>query len=335
MPLPNSAPARPKLPGVIDTLGSGYRTLNRHLYLVLIPILLDALYWFGPRLSVQKLAHDLAATIDQSELVTSSAAGAQTAQSWAQLRDIVDSMGQNFNLLSMLSSPLSVPTILSSQDLGFPGWLGAPLVVSVESWAGLLLLLLALLGLGVLVGALYMGLAAQIVRDGHSSLRTLARSIWRYAGRYIALMLIVATVAFFVGLPLLFFVGLILFISPVFGSLLMFAVWIALLWVYLLLYFTIDALFISDSGPLRSLLNSITVVRSSTSSALGLFLIMLIISMGMPFVWSTLGASEAAAILGIMGNAYVGAGLTLASLMFYRDRIGAAGGHQQSVVSGK
>ena len=306
--------------------------LNRHLYLVLIPIILDALYWLGPRLSIQKLASDLMALIDQSELATAGAAGPQTAQSWAQLREIVEAMGKSFNLLSMLSSPLSVPTILSSQDLGFPGWLGMQLVVSVESWGGLLVLLLVLLGLGVLVGALYMGLAGQIVRDGHSSLRTLARTIWLYAGRYIALMLVVAIVAFFIGLPLLFFVGLMLFISPVLGSLLLFAVWIALLWVYLFLYFTIDALFISDSGPFTSVLNSITVVRSSTSSALGLFLLVLVISMGMPFVWSAFGASEAAVVVGIIGNAYVGTGLTLASLLFYRDRIRAGAGRSKAVA---
>jgi hypothetical protein len=332
--LPNSAPARPKLPGVIDTLGSGYRTLNRHLYLALIPICLDALYWFGPRLSVQKLARDLTTMIDQSELATASAAGPQTAQSWAQLRDILDAMGKSFNLLSMLSTPLSVPTILSSQDLQFPGWLGAPLMVLLESWGGLLALLLVLFGLGVLLGALYMGLAAQIVRDGRSSLRTLARTIWLYAGRYIALMLVVAILAFFIGFPLLFFVGLMLYVSPLVGSLLLFVVWIALLWVYLFLYFTIDALFISDSGPLKSVLNSITVVRSSTSSALGLFLIMLVISMGMPFVWGALGGSEVTVVLGIIGNAYVGAGLTLASLIFYRDRIQAAVSSQRAVVSG-
>jgi hypothetical protein len=323
--LPNSAPARPNFPGVIDTLGSGYRTLNRHLYLVLIPIVLDVLYWFGPRLTIQKLARDVATMIDQSELATTGAAGAQTAQSWAQLRDIVGGVGASFNLLSILSTPLSVPTILSSQELTFPGWLGGPLAVSVESWGGLFVLSLALFGLGVLIGALYMGLAAQIVREGRLAPRVLGRTIWLYAGRFIGLVLVVVILAFFIGLPLLFLVGLMLFISPLVGSLLLFAVWIGVLWVYLFLYFTIDALFISDSGPLKSVLNSITVVRSSTSSALGLFLIMLVISMGMPLVWGALGASEAAVVLGILGNAYVGVGLTLASLIFYRDRITAAG----------
>ena len=47
------APALPKLPGIIDTLSAGFQTVNRHLYLLLVPILLDLFYWLGPRLTVK------------------------------------------------------------------------------------------------------------------------------------------------------------------------------------------------------------------------------------------------------------------------------------------
>ena len=46
--------ARP--PGVIDTLTAGYETINRRLWLLLLPVGLDLLFWLGPKLSIVRLA---------------------------------------------------------------------------------------------------------------------------------------------------------------------------------------------------------------------------------------------------------------------------------------
>ena len=96
----NRASDRPKLPGVIDTLGSGYRILNRHLYLLLLPILLDLFYWLGPRLSIDPVARRALQFVDDlAATSTTAAAGSQTAQSWDMVRSVLDAMGKSFNLL--------------------------------------------------------------------------------------------------------------------------------------------------------------------------------------------------------------------------------------------
>jgi hypothetical protein len=46
--------ARP--PGIIETLTAGYEATNRAPWLILFPIGLDLLFWFGPKLSVVRLA---------------------------------------------------------------------------------------------------------------------------------------------------------------------------------------------------------------------------------------------------------------------------------------
>jgi hypothetical protein len=99
--------------------------------------------------------------------------------------------------------------------------------------------------------------------------------------------------------------------------------WTAIFWLYVNLFFTVQALFVSNVGPVRAILNSITVVRLSTSSALGLIALLFIVSWGMSYVWSMLGTSDLAIAAGILGNAYIGTGLTIAGMIFYRDRINA------------
>jgi hypothetical protein len=320
--LNSRAPDRPKLPGVIDTLGAGYRTLNRHLYLLLLPILLDLFYWLGPRLSLEPVAKQALQTVD--ELAASSAtaaAGTQTAQSWDMIRSLLDTMGRSFNMFSLLSTPLSIPSVLSSLDLQTPTWLGSMPTFTASQAGQVFWLAVLLITLGVLLGSVYMGLAVQVVRDGHLQPGPLARRVPLNAGRYIGLLLLAVAVAFFVGVPLALFIGLVGLLVPLLGSILVIIVWAVLLWLYLGLFFTVTALFFSEVGPLRAMLYSITVVRLSTSSTLGIFLVIVLISLGIPYVWGSIGSSDLAMLVGIVGNAYVGTGLTVAAMIFYRDRI--------------
>ena len=92
------------------------------------------------------------------------------------------------------------------------------------------------------------------------------------------------------------------------------------LWIGFYLFFVIDAIVISDVGPIRAIWNSINVVRRNLWSALGLVILINIIAMGLPYLWRALTATPWGTALGILGNAYVGSGLVAASLIFYRDR---------------
>jgi len=330
----NRASDRPKLPGVIDTLGSGYRILNRHLYLLLLPILLDLFYWLGPRLSIDPVARRALQFVDDlAATSTTAAAGSQTAQSWDMVRSVLDAMGKSFNMFSLLSTPLSIPTLLSSQDLQTPAWVGGMPAFTAAQPGQAFWLAILLLVVGVVLGSIYMGLVVQVVRDGLLHLGPLARQAPLNAGRYIGLMLLLLVILFFVGVPLALFVGLMGLLVPLLGSVLVVVVWAVLLWLYLGLFFTVSALFFSGVGPLRAMFYSITVVRLSTSSAMGIFVVIVLISLGIPYVWSAIGSSDLATLVGIVGNGYIGTGLTVAATVFYRDRIAAVTANQKPLVN--
>ena len=142
------------LPGVIDTLSAGYKLLNRHPYLLALPVVLDLFYWLGPRLSVAPVARQAAQALEQiAESPAVNVAGSQSAQYMDMLRNMIENAGKDLNLFSVLSTPLSVPTLLVSQDLNAPASLGGVAVISITTWTGLVGAFVLLFLVGVVYGA--------------------------------------------------------------------------------------------------------------------------------------------------------------------------------------
>lgn len=311
----------PRLPGVIDTLSSGYRLLNRHLYLLLVPLALDLFYWLGPRLSVEPLMRQLAQTLDQA--VVETPAGAQTTQVMQSLPTLVESLGKDVNLFTALSGTLAVPSLPAGQIVQRPGWLGPETVMAIATPAGLAAATLLLSLLGIVAGSLYMSMAAQIVRGGELHPASLGRQVVAGAGRVLLLACVLVLVALVVGAPVIVMLSLAAVLIPVLGAFLLFGLWSVILALAVFLFFTVSAIFLSEVGPLRAVFSSITIVRLFTSSALRMFLVTMLISLGMPYVWNSLGSSDAATLVSMLGNAFIGVGLTLACLIFYSDRMKA------------
>ena len=55
MKQPSLAQSETRLTGVIETLSNGYGVVNRHPWILLLPILLDLFLWLGPQVSVAQL----------------------------------------------------------------------------------------------------------------------------------------------------------------------------------------------------------------------------------------------------------------------------------------
>jgi hypothetical protein len=317
------AVASVKLPGIIDTLGTGYQIVNRHPYLLALPVVLDLFYWLGPRLSVQPVAQQALQAIETAAASPALALSqAQSAQSIDLLKSSVGAMGQSLNLFSLLSSVLSIPSLLASQDLKLPSWMGAGRVVDVSTSSSLVEFAVLLFVLGVVAGAVYLGLVAQVVREGNVAPLSLAQRIPTYAWRFMQLVLVLLLIALLLIVPLAIVVTILSVIvgASAAGFIILGISFIA----YVYLFFILSALFVSEARPLVAIRASITLVRRFTSPALGLILVIYIISMGIPFVWSALGSSEAATLVSIAGNAYIGTGLSVATMIFYRDRVSVA-----------
>ncbi len=286
-------------PGVIDTLSLGFSAITQQLWVLAIPVALDLYLWLGPRLSPLPL-------IQRASLYLPSAV---PAIQWQELL-------QGFNLFSLLAlAILGVPSLMAGVTTVSP--LGH-MVIEIDGGLPFMGWVLALLPLGLLVGCLYLGLIAQKVRE--KPCPSLLHRIWGYWLRVILLLLIFMGGAILLGLPLAMGLTLVSLLSesltPILSTLLL----ALLVWIWFYLFFAIDAIVISDAGPLSAIRNSINVVRRNFWSSLGLIILINVIGMGLSFIWRALGANPWGLALGIVGNAYVGSGLAAASLIFYRDR---------------
>ena len=327
----HSPPARREAspPGVIDTLSAGYAAINRQLWVLVLPIVVDLFLWLGPQVSYSPLVDPALARASQlvSQATRASNGGAQTAETAAaieQQRQLLIAMTNDTNVLALVATrgPLALPSVTSL--LG-----GVGTFSFVRSWMEGLLLLVAALASGLVLGGLFRGLIAQQVREGRSSPVAATRRLGQDLTRVLALTGVLLAVAALLGLPALVVVSFAALVSPavaVVGILLILA---AALFAEVHLFFAVDAIFVSGVGPLTEIQRSVGVARTALTPTLGLVLLTWLILAGMSRVWELLAAAlqpPYGAALGVLGNAYIASGLLAASMIFYKERAGSASG---------
>ena len=308
--------------GIIDSISTGYRFVSQRPRLLLLPLLLDALLWVMPRWSISSLMQRLA------DLNRGAAEDPRMMEGnpfdLAQMSDLLVAVGQTSNLAQFLvnGALYHVPSLLAA----LPGIKGNHPSVEIDSLgaAGLLSLLFGLAGL--LIGATYMNLLAQNLPIGEGqkalSLNSLASRIVRHWLRTIGFLVFVALGLTMIYIPGVFGIVVLALISPMLGSgaLFLFAGLILVILFYL--YFVTTALVLDDLAIGHAVRRSIHLVRYNFWNTVGFVLLTSLISMGMGLLFNqitqlhTLGVAFAT-----LGNTFVGTGLAMSLLVFYRTRI--------------
>jgi hypothetical protein len=305
--------------GIIDCLSAGYRYLGWRFELILIPVVLDLLLWLGPRLDVAPLFEDFA--LAYGELAAAEGVTPEIAQMVDQLSASVRQMGEGSNLLSGLVSGalLHVP--------GMPvvgaEWLSrTSIAVTTVGEAAIWWLVFSLLGL--LLGVIYLTLLARRLPIGSvagASAGQMAMAVLRHWVQVIAFVIAVALALLILYLPISFVVGLLMLASPAFGSAVAALAGTLTLIVFFYLYFVTAAL-IMDNVPLNvAVMRSLRLVQENFWSTLGFVLISGLIGLGIALLLvQAANTGMWAALAAIVANAYIGTGLTMALLVFYRSR---------------
>jgi hypothetical protein len=305
-------------PGVIDTISAGFGTVNKRLWLIIIPILLDLILWLGPKISIAPLVNraldgyhrlliESSAQIPSQEQVTLE----QIEGVYRQTQEVVEPIGQ-VNLVGVLAWQL--PSLMKTAMPENSAAMG------VESGFMLVLLLLGL-GLASLFGVcIYLGAIAQFVKGDHFDLGFFLRRIglnWARLLLFFVLLLFPLGLLVPIGVFLLGVVGLgNVGVASLLGGL---SLGVAL-WLMLYLFFVKSAIFVGDVSPLWAIWHSFNLVRHNLWSALGLFLLINIVTWGMAIAWGLIVGHPLGAVVAITGNAYVVTGLAAATMIYYRDR---------------
>jgi hypothetical protein len=324
---------------IIHSLSGGFDAITKRIWLISIPVLLDIYLWMGSRLSIYPLVKRALSIV-----ALPSSASPEELLVLAETKGLLEQASQNFNAFSFLIiRKLGMPSLISPnpwlETLGITlnisslvtfrvpetSFLSQPLpVIEVQSESVFLGLYILLSLVGMLIGCSYLGLIAQEVRDNRVNVARVLRRVWIWWARVALIAFLSLMGLLMLGVPLLVIVALLSSLNRNLAQLIgnfiiISSLWIGI-WLYIYLFFFVNALILNDTGILRAIWDSVSVVRRNFWSTIGLMLLIGLIGAGFSIIWRMLSTNSWGTLLAIVGNAYIGSGLAAASFTFYRDR---------------
>jgi hypothetical protein len=293
----------------VDSLSAGFGVVNEQPWIVLIPILLDLFFLFGPRVSIAPILGPIVTAPQFSQAMGAEGTAAMLA------------LAEEANLLGLLSpGGATLPTIVPGLASRVGGARGA--FIMLDSMGIAIALGVGAMLAGALLGCVYRVLLAQQARDGGLFLPSLVGDIVMSWVRIVALTLLVGFGAFFVMIPMAVIAALAGLVTSAATAIVTAILFTLVLAAQFFLFFAPDAVFISRVGPIQAIRRSVAVVQAGVWSALGLAVLLTVILIGVGQVWIALASQASWGLaLGIVGNAYIASGLVAASMLFYRERM--------------
>jgi hypothetical protein len=300
-------------PKLIQAFTAGFNTVASRAYLLLLPIGVDLLLWFGPRLRLQGLLGPL---VDESSRALQEFNSGDMASRLEVVRQIWGEVLTRFNLVSFIRTfPIGVPSLLASQSpLENP--LGLAPVIEINSSLAALGFLLLILSVGFLLGCLYFNLLARSTADGKIAfdLRNFSHQV------ILTFMLTVGLIMLLIvlSLPGLLLLSVFAVLSPNLADIAMIAVVFILLWLLVPLVFTPHGIYSGQRNLLVAVATSVRLVRFFLPGT-GIFLMFaILISQGLDILWRVPPAHSWLTLVGIFGHAFIYTSVLAASFIYFR-----------------
>jgi hypothetical protein len=317
--------------GVLQTIADGLSLVLQRPYLMVLPLLLDLVLWLVVQVSIQPLADRLATFLIDSGAEDGTVAAERLTRLGEQVR-ASDALGaflpsifsglpldSLFHGLVLFLAPqialgINRETMFGSWETGLYGvWRpSSPAVV-----AGITL---ALLALGSLLLVAFRVPLARAVRKDTSPLSQAVRETgvaWiRFLG-YLALLALAST-ALVIPIGFASVVFIILGFNLVFVLTMALLIFGGMASVYTL--FVLDAMLLHRIGPLQGISMSMMVARTYFGQTARFAATSLLLATGALQVWSVIVENAPGIFIALVANAFLGTGLSLASMLFYADR---------------
>lgn len=294
---------------------AGFDATANHVELLLLPVLIDLLLWFGPRLRMDQLVSRIFDGLN-AQVGTSSAGTSDllklSGEFWALL-------AERLNLFSAIRSyPVGVPSLMvATQPIESP--IGLPPFWQVGSVGGAILLWLLISIVGLILGSLYFALISQAVAAEGISIRSLLRELPWMSLQVILLALLISAVVILLSIPFSCLASAMMLSGFAFGDFALLIFGVIALWMLLPFFFSPHGIFVSRSPLLKSVRDSFLISRATMPKTALFFLILLAIDEGLTILWRIPEENSWLAAVGIVGHAFVATGVLAASFCYYKD----------------
>ena len=308
----------PPPPGVIGSLRDGFYTVSSHVWLILLPLLLDVVLWLGPRLSVGELLNPFfRMAFSQMRTTLTSASDVQRFTAY---QSTFSEVVERFNLLSLLGRLQTFPVGVSSllaQTLPKATPLGSQDVIQISSLPGSLLLGFLFTIIGWVLGGLYFRWVSGIAL-GDASQTAMISFSWVITQTLLLSVLWVFALMMIV-FPLMIVLTILTMFSPVLASGLLLVGLFFSFWLIVPLFFTPHGIFVRKQNAFSSIFTSWRMARFTLPTS-GLFVLsVFLLSAGLNYLWSVPTDDSWMLLVGIAGHAFITTALLAASFVYYRD----------------
>lgn len=317
--------------GVLETIAAGLSLAIARPYLFIMPLLTDLVTWLGFQVSARSLIDPIRRLMLEQGGENGPAAAEQLALVGERFRvnDIValftPSIFAGLPRDSLLNGFVSflAPSLAGGVDREdmFEGWRGGFFSVwEPAEWWTVIEAMLAAFAIATVLLVIYRVPIARSIRDHTATERHIVVECLLAWVRLVALLAL-ATIAMTVLIaPVLLGTAILLILGLNIAGLLSVGLFIfgGLASIYAL--FVLDAMFLERIGPIASISRSFNVVKANFGPTTRFALASLVLASGALQVWSTMTQSAPGVIIALVGNAVLGTGLSIASMMFFHDR---------------
>ena len=308
----------PPPPGVMRSLRAGFDAVSSHVWLILLPLLLDVLLWLGPRLSVGGLLDPFFRMVFNQARTTLTSSS--DLQRFTTYQSAFIEVLERFNLLSLLGRLQTFPVGISSllaQTMPMETPLGSQDVVQITSLPGLLGLGFLFTVIGWVVGGLYFRWVSGIALGDANQITTISLS-------WAIIQTLILSVVWVIGLMMIIIPAMVVLtfltlLSPLLASIVLLVAFFFSFWLIVPLFFTPHGIFVRRQNAFYSIFTSLRMARFTLPTS-GLFVLcVFLLSTGLNYLWSVPTDDSWMLLVGIAGHAFITTALLAASFVYYRD----------------
>jgi hypothetical protein len=300
-------------PGMLLAFKSGFNTVTNNIYLIILPVIIDLLIWFGPHFSLESYLNPFVTQFMDLP-------GVETPELQTAVQDLIPQLMEvikEFNLSVILRTyPVGVPS-LSALISPTANPIGTPISLSLNSTGSVFSTLILLAILGIFLGSYYFQQVAVKVHQDPQK-RTFADFSKGTAQVFLLPVFMIALLIMF-SIPIMLIIPVLSFISPVIGQIGLYFALIIITWLLVPLSFTPHSIFLFKQNVMTSMMASISVVRYSLPGSAFFLMSIFLFSTGMNYLWSVPPEDSWMLLVGILGHAFISTALLASSYHYFLD----------------
>lgn len=305
----------PEPPNVLKSIRNGFDAITKHLILLLFPIGLDLVLWFGPHLQIKSLIAGLIMGMnDVPELMPADFGEVMEAG-----QEIWTAAAERINLLiGFRSLPVGIFSLFTG-ILPVENPLGSPIFWDITSLGTAALIVLIAFLLGLLLGGLFFSAVRQAALFDDLNWRNIFQDLPRVSLQSGILSLI--WIVFFMAILVVgscAATGITLF-SVSLGQMVIILFGIISFWLIFPLIFSPHGIYSKGQKAWKSIISSIRLTNLTFLKTSLFVLLVLLLNQGLNMLWQVPPENSWMMLISIIGHAFVTTGMLSASFVYYQD----------------